>query len=736
MMTERKFIELPAFLDALCSEEEPGRLLTIWDQGAGGSVQWPNGRYTLQTLISVAEALRLSARYGEAKALADMILSRALKQHDEELISASQSILGRISMHQGNMRQAEIAFTDSLTSTRRSRDHEGTCRSLLWLSYIHQAKGHLNVALEHTLEALQLATEQDLESWQNHARQYSGLHYTLLGKLHQAIDVLSEGVAPTERTAVDYLVSARRKLSLAYAKTLREKYREAQLGLSEARDVIRSCNSVRDLAICYEYEAALYLRMGRLEEAEKAIRECLRISLEEFPDGDMTSQGYRIWAEIDIKRGKYTEAMEHAMSALGVARRVGERIEIGAIERIFGQCAAERADRDAAQKHFTEAIAILSDCGARYELAQSYLAAGRCTILERKVQLSFLHTALSLFQEMEVEGLAQEAEDAIRNLTSPSRRHDPGDSAGLTVLTRSRALRNVLAGIDRVKDLDDIILLEGETGVGKDLLAKHAHYTGNRADRPFVLFNAAAVPEALAESELFGHSRGAFSGAVREREGLLFAAKNGTFFFNEISEAPPAFQAKLLTVLETRKVRPIGSNTERAVEARLIFATNRNLEEEVARGGFRKDLFYRLASARFVIPPLRERAGDIELLLDMFLRRQGVGSRELDMMRQSPGWTTCSHLRWEGNVRELEMFSRRLALETAHDHEHPCAVFERLVEELKTSNLGVRRPIDEARLTAALKRHGGNKRRAAAELGIPESTLRWKLKSLGLDLDA
>jgi transcriptional regulator with PAS, ATPase and Fis domain len=504
----------------------------------------------------------------------------------------------------------------------------------------------------------------------------------------------------------------------------------------EARQVVKEVNSVRDLAISYEYEAALRLQEGKLAEAEAAIQECLHISLEEFPDGDMTSQGYRIWAEIDLRKADFIAAREHAMSALGVARRVGERIEIGAIERILGQCAAHQEDDDAARAHFSEALAILSDCGARYELAQTYLVAGQLELFERRIQLAYLHTALSLFGEMEVEGKASEAEDAIRRLTSPLRRATTVSEPTVSVLTRSRNMRTVIAGIDRVKNRDDIILLEGETGVGKDLLAKYIHQTSERAGRPFVLFNAAAVPEALAESELFGHVKGAFSGAVREREGLLFAAKDGTFFFNEISEAPPAFQAKLLSVIETRRVRPVGSNAERPIDARLIFATNRNLEAEVQAGSFRKDLFYRMASARFVIPSLRERACDVDLLLAEFLRNEGVATRDIEKLKGSEAWQECMQHRWDGNVRELEMFARRLARELDHASSGAVPLLHRLIAELKRSVASPKGSVEEDEIRLAVTRNGGNKRRAAAELGIPESTLRWKLKQLDIEAES
>jgi two-component system response regulator HydG len=250
-----------------------------------------------------------------------------------------------------------------------------------------------------------------------------------------------------------------------------------------------------------------------------------------------------------------------------------------------------------------------------------------------------------------------------------------------------------------------------------------------------VEFNAAAVPEALVESELFGHVRGSFTGAMRDREGLLFAAKNGTFFFNEIGEAPLTFQAKLLTVIESRKARPVGANTEKPIEARLIFATNRNLKSEVAKGRFRKDLYFRMSTAHLKVPPLRDRIDDIGPLLAAFLKREGLSQAQLGTLQASPDWDSLGTWPWEGNVRELSTFAQRLAVEVQTDaRQRPELVLPRLMKRSAGANAESREAFDRCRIESALRKHGGNKRRAAEDLGIPESTLRWKINHLGIEL--
>jgi transcriptional regulator with GAF, ATPase, and Fis domain len=366
-------------------------------------------------------------------------------------------------------------------------------------------------------------------------------------------------------------------------------------------------------------------------------------------------------------------------------------------------------------------------------LAHTHLAAGRAGALERSARLAHLHSALALFTEMEVARLSEQAQDAIRALTSPPPVAPTQSGDSFHVITRSSAVREVLADLDRFKNTHHTILLEGETGAGKDLMARYVHYTSDRSTRPFVQFNAAAVPEALAESELFGHVRGSFTGAMRDREGLLFSAKNGTFFFNEIGEAPLAFQAKLLTVIESRRSRPVGSNVERPIEARLIFATNRDLQDEIDKGAFRKDLYFRLATARLRVPPLRERPADVDPLLTFFLQNEQVDEATIRTLRQSPEWSSLKKWRWDGNVRELHMFAQRLSVEIHHDRtSSTAAVLKRLMSRV-TGRGGDSESVEKDRIAAALEKHAGNKRRAAAELRMPESTLRWKIKNLGLD---
>ncbi|MBK8482128.1 MAG: sigma 54-dependent Fis family transcriptional regulator [Proteobacteria bacterium] len=231
------------------------------------------------------------------------------------------------------------------------------------------------------------------------------------------------------------------------------------------------------------------------------------------------------------------------------------------------------------------------------------------------------------------------------------------------VIGRSPAMRELFAVLARVAPTDATILLEGESGTGKELVTSAIHRASRRATGPLVVFDCAAMPAPLVESELFGHERGAFTGAATRYQGQVREADGGTLFLDEIGELPRELQPKLLRVLETRQVRPLGSNTTYPVDLRLVAATNRDLAREVNRGNFREDLYYRLAVVQLKLPPLRERQGDLPLLVRRFVQRvlEKEPARANELLRgiSDEHWRQLELLRWPGNVRELRNFIER-----------------------------------------------------------------------------
>lgn len=327
-----------------------------------------------------------------------------------------------------------------------------------------------------------------------------------------------------------------------------------------------------------------------------------------------------------------------------------------------------------------------------------------------------------------------------------------------SVVGHSRKMEKLYERVERVAPTRSTVILRGESGTGKELVARALHYNSPRADKPFIRVSCAALPETLLESELFGHTKGSFTGATEERKGRFELADGGTIFLDEIGEISLATQVKLLRVLQERKFERLGGSKTISVDVRVVAATNRDLEKAVAEGQFREDLFYRLNVIPLVLPPLREREGDVALLVEHFLERSNAEHSKSVRLTQAAFSALCNYS-WPGNVRELENCMERvvvlarsdlldlddlplavrsvdlrnqqapvimaaaqaapsLPLPAAADHDLPQAV----------------RAIEKERLLNALRESDGVQTRAAKALGLTVRQLNYKIKKYGIRL--
>ena len=298
-----------------------------------------------------------------------------------------------------------------------------------------------------------------------------------------------------------------------------------------------------------------------------------------------------------------------------------------------------------------------------------------------------------------------------------------GSSAGMIEIYKT---------ISRVAPTDATVIIEGETGTGKELIARMVHRFSNRASQPFVPVDCSAIPAALLESELFGSMKGAFTGAERDRIGVLEAANRGTVFLDEIGDIDPAFQVKLLRFLQEREIRPVGSSREKKVDVRVVAATNRDLQKMVEEGKFREDLWFRLNVIRVTLPPLRERRVDVPLLTQYFLAKYN-GRYDRDVKLTESGLKALKDFTWPGNVRQLQHLIERLTILAPNDRIDAEAVHDAIsVMEPGGAASETLAETEADQVRRVLAATGGNKSRAAAILGIERKTLYRKLERMKL----
>jgi DNA-binding NtrC family response regulator len=307
-----------------------------------------------------------------------------------------------------------------------------------------------------------------------------------------------------------------------------------------------------------------------------------------------------------------------------------------------------------------------------------------------------------------------------------------------SVIGTSEAIRTVLDLAGRVAASDASVLITGETGTGKELLAKGIHYNSLRSEGPFVAVNCAAIPENLIESELFGHVKGAFTGAVKDREGKFELASGGTLFLDEIADLRVDLQAKILRALQELHVDRVGGNRPVPVDVRVLAATNKDVERAVKEGGFREDLYYRLSVIMLHVPPLRERREDIPLLVEHFLNKFNPGKN----LRVDPeAMALLASFGWPGNVRELENAVQRASVLRRGEVITPAELPDKLKQEkLSVEHIILNLPdagisledLEKNLIIKALDKHKGNQTRAAEYLSITRPTLIYRMEKYGI----
>ncbi|MDJ0786525.1 MAG: sigma-54 dependent transcriptional regulator [Myxococcota bacterium] len=381
-----------------------------------------------------------------------------------------------------------------------------------------------------------------------------------------------------------------------------------------------------------------------------------------------------------------------------------------------------------------ETVAIMITAFATTETAITAMKEGAYDYVTKPFKVDELRLVVE--KALEKKELTQENQRLRSELRSHTRHR--------TLVGTSAAMQQVYDLVAQVATTKTNVLVTGESGTGKELVARAIHEQSDRSDRPFVAVNCGAIPENLLESELFGHVKGAFTGAVQNKEGLFETADKGTLFLDEVGELPQPLQVKLLRAIQDKTVRRVGGNTDESIDVRIVTATNRDLSEEAAAGRFREDLYYRLNVIQVALPPLRERMEDVPLLLRHFLEKYAdeVG-KEVDGF-DDEAMARIEAYAFPGNVRELEnMVERAVALtrdaSIGVENLPPAILEERRdapVVSLPDDGSNLDELVNEFERTIlreALGRAGGVKKRAAQLLGISFRSFRYRLEKLGIE---
>ncbi len=650
--------------------------------------------------------------------------------------------IGGILQDKSELKEAEKAYRDAESLFRRNDNPEGQSRALNFLAGLFFRQNDYKNSLAALMDAIEIARRLNDKKKLAFMMGNIGRIQTFTGDLHKAKLNLRANI-DLSRELGDNLEVARAYLSLGYVCIQGAEYVEAAEALDQAYPLIIAGKYRRDEVIYMTYLGELKYRSGLLEESQEILESALALADAIAPDSTLAGRVVRHLAEVHVRLNNVRTAQRLSSASWVIMEKANDRVELGALSKIKAILAERSGDRDESARLYSRAIDQLDETGVRFEKADALVAAGKSEVFSSRQRLTYLFRAEEFYSRFNLPKKREEVERLINQVDDHGTKGattQPGANAGALqadYVTSSPEIIAFKKQLPLIAQADLPLLLTGETGVGKDHMARYFHQL-SRPDSPFIAINCASLPETLLESELFGYRKGAFTGAEANKLGLFVAANSGVLFLDEIGDMPLNLQTKLLGVLENRKVVPLGSTVPVDLDIKLIAATNKNLEEMVEAGTFRRDLYYRLSGVTFEIPPLRKRKEDIPMLLGLFMKKCNLSGHEeaipADLARQFIEYD------WPGNTRELYNKVKRLEVmsqlvaegdlvelsRSIFDTDMPAtanSLFER-VEQFE------RKIILEALLAAQ-----GNKSEAARILGIHEATVRMKLKRYGISLE-
>jgi len=682
---------------------------------------------------------QLFSRSGDYhQALASSRLAASLLAPHGESSELGQAFLlsGKMLVAMGNYRESETAFRDAESLFRRCDDMAGRLDASNLLARIYFIRAEYKNAIRYLLEAIKLADQLGDRRKLAYLWGNLGRVYTMLGNFKKAAESLQLNLEISGDLG-DNAEKAKALMSLGYLAMQDECLEKAEKYFDAAYPILIKANMQREQIILRTYYGELKSHSGDFTAARKMFNTAIEEARNLSPQSSLLVGPLRHLAEVELAENQLAAARRLASQAMTLAESTGENLEKGAALRILGQV-AHAEEKENFQEFFTRALDIFDEIDSRFERAQTLVAMAIASNNSRRRALGYLFRAADLYHHLGADKKHQKIQSLINKFELKEKQETETDNINDTalpaIITANPQMKNILRDISLTAKSDLPVLICGETGTGKDLLARYYHIASGRPGQ-FVAVNCAAFPDTLLESELFGYRRGAFTGAVSDKEGLLQRAQGGTFFLDEIGEMSLTSQAKLLTVIETCRTRRLGDTEEKSLDLRILAATNCNLAEMVANGSFRRDLYYRLTGISFTLPPLAKRLEDIPLLLYHFLKKEGViGSGD----QVDPGLISeFSSRKWSGNVRQLESEVKKLVLFSTIAREDSLGDLAGVLVQNDSDRQIVSlfnqvEQFERALILRALRESKWNKSQAARSLAIHESTLRAKMKRYDL----
>jgi DNA-binding NtrC family response regulator/Tfp pilus assembly protein PilF len=636
-----------------------------------------------------------------------------------DLYAESKFIKAQLAIAKGKHDSAKELLIESYAGYLRAKNMGGAAKILNRLSFVSMIAGDIESAIENLLKSIEGYKQLRDNDRVLALNMNLALIYFISGTIRKSMRIYENIQDEFQQLKEEY----RYHFDLNFGLCL------AHGGfMDKAQDEMHKTTIFpefykREKAQYYEFLGWIHNLDGNFKEAEKALKSGLELSLKIAPESALISQTKRLLADTYLGLKKYDLAQEFAEEALVVAEKINERAEIAACYRVFAQVCLRNGENDKAKEWFKKAIDLFAMIKSRYELAVTRYLVAISGLYHNGERSALLYLAKEYFESEEIAPYIEKVDKALASSVIPKPILKPSGNGAPVFIAESSKTKKILEKAEHFSPTDYTVLITGPTGVGKDQLAKYIHWASDRKGA-YLSFNCAAFPETMIEAELFGYSKGAYTGADCHKRGLIELAENGTLCLNEIAETPVNFQAKLLDFLETKIIRPIGSTQFKKVDVRIIAVTNQDLEACMATGGFRSDLFYRLKQIEVYLPALSERIEDIPELVKHFLKGKGFDISQNGNQKEFEYLcSVLSNRDWPGNVRELEYEIGTQYFLSGND-------LIRLADLIEVPSLSEREI-----LIKTLEQTGWNQREAARRLGVDEGTIRYRIKRYQLAQD-